>query len=153
MSDFIRQRAWTCRILKKSQQLVESHAARIQAVSRDYPSAQKILLDLEEILTRHLGSQDRQFYEQEVRSSGNEMSSSMIDFFLEDANRLKIDSMEFFQRFPSNAGLIRIRNFPIEFQAFSRVIFERLQIEREMILMGCFCPERVRSRRKSYFNK
>lgn len=125
--------AWRrCGHLKKSQQLLEFCLFQIQGVARDYSSACRLLNDLQKILARHLESQDRQFYEENLRISGK----AMVDFFLNDANSLRVDSMEFFARYSADAGLVRIRNFPIEYQAFLRRILDRMQIEREMLLGG-----------------
>jgi len=100
--------------------------------ARDYSRAVDALQALEQILAEYFAYQDDAFYD--ALASAEKTRSKMVEFLRHDIRDLKIDCITFMDTYTRDANLIRVRNFPKDFLALSKRIYERLMTEREYLL-------------------
>ena len=107
---------------------------RVLECVRDYPRAFSALQILEQDMMLYFDCQRSIFYEKLRRLfQGNRRSLKMIEFLEQDLLDLRVGFLEFTDRYPPEANPVRIRNFPIEFKAFSRKIIDRISLEEEYL--------------------
>ena len=113
---------------------------RVLECVRDYPRAFSALQALQEDLMLHFDRQRPLFYAELERAfQGERKSLKMIGFLERDILDLKIDFLEFMERYPPEVSPIRARNFPIDFQGFSRKVLERISLEEERLFPFLAC--------------
>jgi len=101
---------------------------------RDYEEAFPLLGRLQDDLFNAAQLQDDRFFSAlKAECSDQGQSLKMISFLEQDLTALKVESLEFFDRFSQDISSARKRNFPREFDAFSRRILQRISLEGEYL--------------------
>ncbi|HSV43886.1 MAG TPA: hypothetical protein VLJ10_04960 [Candidatus Bathyarchaeia archaeon] len=101
---------------------------------RDYEDAFPLLCRLQDEIFNVVQFQDDRFFSALKAANADQPKLLKMIYFLEqDSLELKVESLEFFDRFSKDISLARKRNFPREFDAFSRRILQWISLETEYL--------------------
>jgi len=108
---------------------------QIRQCGRSYEDAKPFLFEMYEILLDYINLQTAPVFQQlEKQNSGNRENLKILEFLAHDITELRIEVLEFYERFSHPDSLLRMRAFAMEFLQFSNRVLERLELEEEHFL-------------------
>ena len=107
---------------------------QVYSVSRSYPKAILKLHELNDMLSSHIGRQDREFYEQLTSFYADDnKTSKMLEFLIYDLNELRIQHLEFFDKYLYGVSERGARNFSKDLKEFGDKIVLRVTMEEDYL--------------------
>ncbi|HSA31688.1 MAG TPA: hypothetical protein P5160_07815 [Candidatus Omnitrophota bacterium] len=107
---------------------------QVRQCGRSYEDARPFLLELYEMLLDYMSLQTAPVFQQlEEQNSGNRENLKMLEFLAQDITELRIEILEFYERFSHPDSLLRMRAFAMEFLKFSSRVIQRLELEEGLL--------------------
>ena len=108
---------------------------QIQSVIRSYPQAKPKISDLQDKLLNHLSHQNKNFYNLLSTCFQNDRQAcKTIESLEKDLVDTKVQTLDFFERYPSDMTDHHSASFPLDFTVFSKFLKARLQLEQDYLL-------------------
>ncbi len=107
---------------------------RIRQCDHSYDLASPLLVDFYETLLNYVNLQVGPVY-QDLCSQNfkNNEILKILEFLEHDITELRLEILQFYERFSPQTNPIQARAFPMEFRQFSSRIIQRIEMEEERL--------------------
>lgn len=108
---------------------------QIRQRGHSYGMASPLLAEFYEVLLNYVNLQVQPVYRDlGSRNSKNQEVLKILEFLEHDITELRLEILQFYDRFSDQANPIRGRAFSMEFRQFSDRIIQRVEMEEERFL-------------------
>ena len=125
----------TIKKIDKGHQAIVAAIDQVQLVARDFVKASPRLRELSEMLAAYIGQQNKEFYDELASAYAHDrQASKMLEFLIHDLKDIKVEYLEFFDKYLNSLNEIAARSFPKDFRRFVEIIISRMNVEEEYLL-------------------